>query len=76
MIQLLSKAHTFARLADVAGNEPPRVRALLGALGEKLGTKSTTLKTLRQSLNPLSKFDFGIFADMSNAKAWQAKGNK
>ena len=54
-------------------SEPPRVRAILGALGEMMKRDRKTLERLRRSLNPLSKFDFGIFTSMPNAKAWQAK---
>lgn len=74
MTDLLSKSNTFARLMRVASTEPPRVRAILGALGEKIGADRKSLDRLRQSLNPLSKFDFGIFAVMSNSKSWQGKG--
>lgn len=74
VLRLLSKSDTYAHLARVADSEPPRVRALLGAFGEQIGVKPAALNRLRQSLNPSSRFDFGMFADMPNAKAWQAKG--
>lgn len=74
MIRLLSESDTYARLTHVAASEPPRVRALLGALGERLGAKPAALDRLRQSLNPSSHFDFGHFTTLANAKAWQAKG--
>lgn len=70
---LLSEHGRYRRLADVAETEPPRVRALLGALGEQLGGYPKSVSQLRESLNPLSRFDFGLFADLPNAKAWQAK---
>jgi len=73
-IALLSKSDTYAHLAHVMDSEPPRVRALLGALGEQLGAEQGMLDHLHKSLNPSSRFDFGIFTDMPNAKAWQAKG--
>ncbi len=76
MSGLLSKPKTFARLLEAAPSEPPRVRAILGAFGEKIGTDRKKLASLHQSLNPLSKFDFGIFATLPNAKAWQAKGRR
>jgi len=72
-LALLSERGRFERLAAVAATEPPRVRALLGALAEKLGKGRTTLEKLRHSLNPLSRFEFGAFAAMSNARQWQAK---
>jgi len=74
IIDLLSKADTYAHLTRIIDSEPPRIRALLGALGEQLGAKRGMLDHLRKSLNPSSRFDFGIFTDMPNAKAWQAKG--
>jgi hypothetical protein len=61
------------RLLGVSSSEPPRVRALLGALGEQLGTSPALLAPLRASLNPLSRFDFGLFASLPNAASWQAK---
>ncbi|HMN95254.1 MAG TPA: hypothetical protein PKC43_02705 [Phycisphaerales bacterium] len=72
-LMLLSEQGRYRRLADIAGTEPPRVRALLGALGEQLGGHPKALAQLRESLNPLTRFDFGLFAGLPNAKAWQAK---
>ena len=43
-------------------SEPPRVRAMLGAIGQQLGQPESRLSALRKSLNPLSRFDFGILA--------------
>lgn len=63
----------FERLLTVAGSEPPRVRAILGAIGEELGKKPSALKPLRESLNPVSRFDFGMLQGLAHAKNWQAK---
>ncbi|MFY7954090.1 MAG: hypothetical protein ACOVT5_16425 [Armatimonadaceae bacterium] len=63
----------FERLAGIAQTEPPRVRALLGALGEILGVSPELTDPLRQSLNRLSRFDFGRFQSLPNAHRWQAK---
>ncbi len=71
--RLLSKDGRFERLARIAGTEPPRVRAMLGALGERIHAGRKTLKTLRGSLNSLSRFDFGIFSALPNARTWHAK---
>jgi hypothetical protein len=60
-------------LCDVAITEPPRVRAILGALLECANLPSEMWGPLRKSLNPLSKFEFGIFSELSNAKEWQAR---
>jgi hypothetical protein len=72
-LSLLAERGRYRRLIAVAATEPPRVRALLGALGEQLGRPARELKHLRISLNPFSRFDFGIFADMENARRWHAK---
>jgi hypothetical protein len=72
-LNLLTADSRFERLAKIAASEPPRVRALLGALGEQLGRKGSTLQKLRDSLNPFSKFDFGLFAGLKHAMKWQAK---
>lgn len=72
-LRLLSEDGRFERLLRVADSEPPRVRAILGALGEQLGKNEKTLARLRASLNPLSRFDFGAFRDLRDARKWQAK---
>jgi hypothetical protein len=72
-VVLLSERGRFARLLRIAGSEPPRVRAMLGAIGEQLGKKTATLRRLRASLNPLSRFDFGLLSGLPHAKSWQAK---
>jgi hypothetical protein len=71
--ELLSRPNVFANLLNVALGEPPRVRAILGAFGEAIGTDSKKLRGLRKSLNPYSRFDFGVFANIPNARDWQAK---
>lgn len=63
----------FERLLKIADTEPPRVRAMLGAIGEQLGKKPAELRRLHDSLNPFSKYDFGSFAGLRHAKKWQAK---
>lgn len=73
MQSLLTEPGRYARLFAAADTEPPRVRAMLGAFGERTRRPDTELRHLRASLNPFSKFEFGIFATMPNAKAWQAK---
>jgi uncharacterized protein DUF6088 len=63
----------FARLGRAALEEPPRVRAMLGALGTEVGADARVLSRLRASLNPLSRFDFGELRDLPHAAEWQAK---
>jgi hypothetical protein len=73
VLALLSENGRLGRLLKIADSEPPRVRAMLGALAERLSADHRTLRHLRASLNPLSRFDFGMLAKLPNAGAWHAK---
>jgi hypothetical protein len=66
----------FERLLKVAPSEPPRVRAMLGAIGQQLGWPERQLSALRKDLNPLSRFEFGNLAVLKHAREWQAKERK
>jgi hypothetical protein len=46
---------------------------MLGAIGEQIGQPDSVLAGLREGLNPLSRFDFGILAALACARRWQAK---
>jgi hypothetical protein len=72
-LALLKTDRQLERLLKVADSEPPRVRALLGALAEELGQHPGARTHLLASLNPLSRFDFGRFASLTHARKWQAK---
>jgi hypothetical protein len=72
-VALLSERGRFERLLKVAASEPPRARAILGAIGDQLGKNPKTLKRLRESLNPFSRFDFGMLSGLPHARDWQAK---
>jgi hypothetical protein len=72
-LALLADKGQFERLLKMADTEPPRVRAMLGAIGEQLGKKPSVLQRLHDSLNPFSKHDFGMRAGLQHAKKWQAK---
>ncbi len=72
-VALLSEKGRFERLLKIAAWEPPRVRAMIGASGEQIGKKPAALRRLRDSLNSLSRFDFGLLAGLPRARAWQAK---
>jgi hypothetical protein len=63
----------FERLMEVISTEPPRVRAMVGAIGQEIGQQGRSLEVIRQSLNPVSKFDFGILSNLQYAREWQAK---
>jgi hypothetical protein len=73
VVELLSQKGRFERLLKVAASEPPRVRAMLGAIGQQLGKSRTSLQHLRDSLNPFSRFDFGSLAGLPHAHLWQTK---
>ena len=64
---------SFERLVAVADAEPPRVRAMLGAIAQELGKSPQHLEQLRQGLNPFSRFDFGILRNLRYAREWQGK---
>ena len=63
----------FKQLLQIAMTEPPRVRAILGAIGQQLGYSERRLSSLRKSLNPLSRFDFGLLIALKYARHWQSK---
>jgi hypothetical protein len=73
LLSLLSEKGRFDRLLKVADTEPPRVRAMLGAIGEQISPGTPALQRLRSSLNPLSRFDFGLFSSLPHARHWLAK---
>ncbi len=73
LIALARMKGRIDRLLKVAESEPPRVRAMLGAIAEQLGKPAGRLNQLRNGINPLSRFDFGILAALAYAKTWQAK---
>jgi hypothetical protein len=73
---LLSRSGWFERLLRVAPSEPPRVRAMLGAIGEQLGKKRSALEQVRASLNPFSRFDFGLLSGLAHATRWQAEAKR
>jgi hypothetical protein len=72
LMRLLAEPGRFERIAHAAGAEPPRVRAMLGALGQQAGVSVSLLAPLRESLNPLSRFDFGVLRALAHAREWQA----
>ena len=72
-ISLFSEKGRFERLLRVAPSEPPRVRAIIGAIGEQLGKNRVALHRLHGSLNPFSRFDFGLLSGLRHARTWQAK---
>ncbi len=73
LLLYLHEGDRFEHLAAIAHAEPPRVRAMLGAIGQELKKSTPQLAPLRQSLNPISRFDFGKLRTLHYAKEWQAK---
>jgi hypothetical protein len=63
----------FERLVAIAHAEPPRVRAILGAIGQELKYAEDLLQQLRTGLNPYSRFEFGKLSTLWYAQEWQAK---
>ena len=72
-IALLSEKGRFERFLKIARTEPPRVRAMLGAIGQELKRSPAALRGLRRSLNPFSRFDFGMLTGLKYARHWQAR---
>lgn len=73
LLRLLADEERFSKLVRASKAEPPRVRAMLGALGQELNMPARLLDQLRKSLNPLSRYDFGRLASLRYAREWQAK---
>jgi hypothetical protein len=74
VLALLSEEGRLERLLKIAVTEPPRVRAILGALGEQMGMNPAALTKLRALLNPVSRFSFGNLSGLLHAPDWQMKG--
>jgi hypothetical protein len=62
-----------SRVTRAALSEPPRVRAMVGALADAAGADESELRELRRALNPTSRFDFGPLAVLPGAKSWGAR---
>ena len=75
-LALLADGDRYKRLLKITASEPPRARALLGALVEGMKVDSKALVRLRRTLNPLSRFDFGLFSGLPHARHWQARSGR
>ena len=73
LLEYFQDRKLYNRLLKIAQAEPPRVRAMLGAIGQQLNVPAARLAELRKSLNPLSRFEFGQLIALTHAKEWQAK---
>ncbi len=63
---------SFKRLARLARHESPRVRALVGAIGDHIGAEKT-VAGLKKSLNPLTNFELNLGAVLPNAADWHIR---
>ena len=63
----------WSELLPAVLQEPPRVRAIWGALGEEWGASQKDLWKLQRTLNPLSHFDGGIFASLPQSRKWNIR---
>lgn len=68
-----TKKGSFSRLAVRALDEPPRVRAILGAIGNEIGASRSALVALRKSLNPITTFNLGLGTSLPTAHDWRIK---
>lgn len=67
------KKKELLRLLQYANEYPPRTRAFIGALLEKINM-DLDLDYLKQSLNPLTEYKLGIIPDiLSTAEKWNIK---
>jgi hypothetical protein len=68
-----SKRVSFERVARFARREPPRVRALLGAIGSSIGADPHVLDGLKGSLNPMTHFSLGLSDKLETAREWNIR---
>lgn len=67
---LRARKRPLKKLLNIAMSEPPRVRAVLGAMAENIGYKGPEVGLLKKSLNRLTKFQTGFGKLFSNAASW------
>jgi len=74
ILMIKSERFDFGRLARFALSEPPRVRALLGAIGEDAGVTPDKLDPLLSTLNPLSTYRIaGAAETLKHSTEWRIK---
>lgn len=69
----LKSSSKIRELLKAIENEPPRVRALIGAMCEELGLETDKLKTLRSTLNPLTHYSLEVREALRYADSWRIK---
>lgn len=70
LLDVMHDDEARARILRAAVHEPPRVRAMVGALAEVAGARDNDLRRVHRTLNPTTKFDFGPLSTLPNANAW------
>lgn len=73
LLHVLRDDGARSRILRAALHEPPRVRAMVGALAEVAGARDNELRRLRRTLNPTTKYDFGPLVTLPNARSWGAR---
>ena len=71
--RLIRAPGAFSRLRKTVIHEPPRVRAMLGALAQDAGVPTRQLTVLKKSLNRYSRYDFGRLKQLRDAAEWRAR---
>jgi hypothetical protein len=61
------------RMATAAWDEPPRVRAMLGALAEAVDAPAGVVERYREMVHPRSRYAFGPLRDLPRARSWGAQ---
>ena len=64
---------SLERIHRAARDEPPRVRAMLGAIGEAAGVGVAMLDRYRKLINPGTRYDFGPLSHLPTARSWGAR---
>jgi len=64
---------SLARVVHAAWDEPPRVRAMLGALGEAAGVDPAVTAKYRTMIHPRSRYEFGPLGNLAHAHSWGAR---
>ena len=70
---LESSKPSLKRLIKISHEEPPRVRALLGAIAEHLGYCSPDVDALKKTLNPTTKYHLGLGACLPTGRHWNVE---
>jgi hypothetical protein len=66
-------AVSLDRMAAAASDEPPRVRAMLGALAEAVEAPAAVVERYREMVHPCSRYAFGSLRDLPTARSWGAQ---